>query len=291
MHLKAHYTVLLPNTRLGHVVPPEDAAAANCNHHIFCVADGVTLGPIPYAPDRLTEAELREHYPNPSPARVAADICCAVVTDHVDARIGCHLRTRFLAANRAIAQLNADRPCPINYRDHDYYCCVAAAVKVHQERRQLSWCYIGDCGVALYRKDGRLDFRTPDAIDPFVGHMLAIGGEYDSPQPREETRRVYRNRIVRNERGVNVGYGALSGEAGAEEYILTGEAPLEAGDLIIVYSDGLTKMLDRPGFFEVVYQPTASRMEQRFLPWALNLRREHPRQFVKETTMTAILVV
>jgi hypothetical protein len=59
-------------------------------------------------------------------------------------------------------------------------------------------------------------------------------------------RTLYRNAVTKN--GELLGYGIVTGEPEATEYLMSGSVELEAGDTALIYSDGCENIITDPQF-------------------------------------------
>lgn len=97
-------SVSLPDNRYGNKKPDEDVFIIGKN--FFAVADGITRDPIsPIDFGELSTDELLTNYPDPSPAKIAAEIFCRSFNVFVrdNPRNQNVARQAFLSANRQSA--------------------------------------------------------------------------------------------------------------------------------------------------------------------------------------------
>lgn len=206
---------------------------------VACVADGITR-------DSVLKRGRRV-YPNPSPAREAAEAFC----DSFIAKMKSvppsvpSLRSAMRFANNALWSLNKD--LEVNYLDCDYAGCVASCAVIAQ--KTLYYGFLTDCGVCVFDRSGTLKFRTPDEgpsqkIASIISkHPKKFGTSWNDPRWRARVRSHFRNNPSENH-----SYGALTGESVASEYFRVGKRTLCAGDYVILYSDGMIPLLFSPDF-------------------------------------------
>jgi len=215
--------------------PNEDAYAVrlDAQRTILVVADGVTRS-----------RSATGVYPQPSGAALAAQLVTRTLATALATAEGADLRRAFGRANRVVDRANRragvwDR---LDYAEHDLWCAVATAVAVNDGIAR--WAHIGDSVLLHLPATGGLYVRTPDQVADAMQHL-------DSLAPAELAalggRERYARQCLRNRPGTSHSYGALTGEANAEQYVLTGDFPIASGDLIVLCSDGLAGLRSVPG--------------------------------------------
>lgn len=199
----------------------EDAFLAFPARARFVVADGVTR---PLAPDG--------RYPDPSPARLAAECVVAAARqatwcDSPDTLLG--------ASNRRVGELNdslgLDNPAVVGPREPaGVVAAVAQVVDAH-----LAWAYVGDAGVALLHPRYGVLHETPDDV---ALARRCFPRSVTEPASRQVIHRL-RNRPF----GHAGSYGVLTGEDTAIGFIRRGTWPLDAAHVCVVFSDGFRPFL------------------------------------------------
>ena len=295
------FTKTIPNSQYGHRTPPEDSLFQDVvDKKIFVVADGITRDPSGindfkpyYSNPEMLELWL-DAYPNPSPARAAADCFINSFNNHLQSLLDNpwpiditqeSLKNAFIFGNKKIQELNHTLVPHIDYLYNDYAGCVAAGGVI--EENILIWGAITDCGLIVYSSNGKIKFQSEDWMLPFVNFLETQNNSWHLPEGREFVRRDCRNNPELIVDGKCVSYGALTGEESACSFVHTGEVKLQDGDLIIFYTDGLTPALARPEFFEKAYKLSDSLMDQSLTPYLLQLAKKNPKKFGKEKTMIA----
>lgn len=221
--------------------PVEDQYYANDNEAI--VADGITRDPIGISDfSKTTKREFLEKYPRPSGAELAAKEICSTFPETKGSLVD-----RLIETNKSVKRLNDEYIPECDYLENDYYGAVASCICIKDNI--LYYAYICDCGVIVYDKFGNTKFKTEDDkeiySDPFVNN---IGISWNLPEARKIVRSEYRNNINKVVDGNCISYGALTGEESAINFIRSGQLKIEEGDIIIVYSDGVTYYLNDKEF-------------------------------------------
>lgn len=221
--------------------PIEDQYYASDNEAI--VADGITRDPIGISDfSKTTKREFLEKYPRPSGAELAAKEICSTFPETKGSLVD-----RLIETNKSVKRLNDKYIPECDYLENDYYGAVASCICIKDNI--LYYAYICDCGVIVYDKFGNTKFKTEDDkeiySDPFVNN---IGISWNLPEARKIVRSEYRNNINKVVDGNCISYGALTGEESAINFIRSGQLKIEEGDIIIVYSDGVTYYLNDKEF-------------------------------------------
>jgi serine/threonine protein phosphatase PrpC len=206
--------------------PMEDCAAALDGDGIYVVCDGVTRTAKPGA------------YPNPSPATLAANLAMRTVLAHLQVGASsANPKRRLLdsleSANAAIAELNAPILPKLDYLENDLVGTVLAVCL--RSGRQLHYAYIGDCWVRLLR-EGQALLLTPPQTAGVAAYRKQLTHGVD---PIVAVRRNLRNRGDAAD-----GYGCLTGEPSAMDFVRLGFIELQLGDRIIVATDGVNPAFD-----------------------------------------------
>lgn len=282
------YNLSLPNSRYGHLMPPEDALAMA--EGVYVVADGITRDPLGIKDfTGYTWEELLATYPQTSGAAIAAEVFCRrfvkAIGEQPISQEG--VRRSFVAGNNAIRLLNDQRVAKVDYLINDYCACVAAGGVI--DAGQLLWGCIGDSGVAIYTRGGQLKFISPNGVADFANFAPQIGFDWNKPAGRKLIRSRYRNNPNVIENGICVSYGALTGEKPAEHFMDFGTEDLEKGDLVVFFSDGFAPMLNDPEFFTRLYQRSPDHVDSMLLPYLDGLAIQDPELYGKERSLISIL--
>ncbi|MDD3102343.1 MAG: hypothetical protein PHE59_04345 [Patescibacteria group bacterium] len=286
------YKISLLNFLYGHLMPSEDSMLVDGK--IFCVADGVTRDPI-FSKDftRLSYEEALKKYPNPSGAKLAADIFCESFIKSLKNKSFSikNVRDAFIFGNKEIFKLNKKYIKKVDYLVNDFFSCVAIGGIIHGNK--LFWGGICDCGIIIYDKHGKVKFQTPNWMKPFEEYekqyLQKSDFNFAMPKYRKMIRSEYRNNIKKIIDDKCVSYGALTGESAGEKFMNFGEIELNKGDLIIFYSDGFEATVQHKKFFRIIYQKTKRLIDQQFIPFSLYLAKQDYNKFGKERTLIAVI--
>ncbi len=234
-------------------------------NNIFCVADGVTRdligGEISSYPKTKEEANyIAEHYPNPSGAFEAAKIIATnfvTYLKNVKEKIEeDSIKEAIKNANREVWNINKDRK--IDYVGEDLYCSVAVGGIITKE---YLYCFgIGDCYIKVFDENKNEVFTTENdhiRMEEYENEFLKKGlYSWNDPRGRILIRAGIRNNSIITYKGKKVGFGALTGEESAMDFVKVYKVPLENVKYICAYSDGcmpyfenkdeIEKTLDNP---------------------------------------------
>lgn len=282
------YHLLLPNSEYGHLMPQEDALAIGDD--VYAVADGITRDPLGVKDfTGLSYEDLLQTYPQTSGAALAAQLFCRQFVREMSEQgpdpEG--VRAAFVAANDAIARLNRQHIRHVDYLVKDYCGCTAAAGAIADN--QLSWGVIGDCGIIVFNNRGQVKLQTTNGMETFEKYAPQIGFDWNKPEGRKLVRSRFRNNPNMIADGVCVAYGALTGEKPAEHFMDFGTQPLEPGDLIVFYSDGMNNIVVQREFFNAVYQNDPTIVDQQLLPYLERLAEHNWEHYGKERSMIALI--
>ena len=222
---------------VGFNFPIEDQYYANDKEGI--VADGITRDPIGISDfSKYTKEDLLKYYPRPSGAELAAKKVCESFSKSRGLLVD-----RLIEANRKVRILNEKNISKCDYLENDYYGAVASCVSI--EDNILNYAYICDCGVIIYDKNGNIKFKTENDKELYSdSYINKIGISWNLPEARIIVRSKYRNNLKNIIDGKCVSYGALTGEEDASHFIRSGCFYLDKGDIVLVYSDGLSNYLN-----------------------------------------------
>ena len=259
---------------------------------VAAVADGITRDPIgvKFLPPRAALAARRRafaNYPNPSPAKIAADIFCRSFSQFLSAHYstakyssGKIIKDAFQSANEKIAEYNRQTFPRIDYLENDFAACVAVGGIINDKR--LFYGFIGDCGVAVFDKTGRLKFRTPDEVEPVQKFLMSENKSFSDPARRVEIRSQFRNNPKHRVNGKKLSFGALTGEPVASQYFRFGDINLVAGDRVLFYSDGITEIIFDKNFGDWLTKNNLSELKN------YTLKNSSPTQNPSEGTLIAL---
>jgi len=227
--------------------PVEDAFKFDKKRGILAVADGVTRDPC----EHLSLIEEVIDYPDPSPARKAADIFCGNFVKRADANSS-KIKRAFKFANDEIGKWNAKHIPKPDYVVNDLAGTVASGAIISGSSYHYG--FICDCGVAVFDSNGKLKFKTDDEgpttrdkeIWPLIRKKLGRDINWKMPEARRELRSNYRNNPK------NPSFGVLTGEPLAMRYVRVGSGKLDSGDVLMVYSDGVAGIIFSKDFSKLI---------------------------------------
>ncbi len=235
-------------TNYGITFPEEDYYCIDEN--IFCVADGVTRDLVgveirPYPKTKEEAQYIADHYPNPSGALESSKIIADNFVKYMkEKQISKETITEAVRqANKEVWQINKDRD--VNYIEEDLYCSEAVGGVITEE---YLYCFgIGDCYIKVYNQNKEEIFSTENDhlwMEEFEESYLKTG-EYDWMNPRYRLliRGALRNNYIVKYNGKHVGYGALTGEESAMNFVKVYQVPLKEAKYICAYSDGIMPYL------------------------------------------------
>ena len=230
-------------TKYGIQFPEEDYYYLENN--IFCVADGVTRDLIggDIRPYPKTEEEARyiaKHYPNPSGAYESSKIIANQFVNYMKLKEPSEesVKEAIRKANQDVWEINKKRK--IDYVGEDLYCSEAVGGVITDE---YLYCFsIGDCYIKVLdeNKDELFCIENDHLwMEEFETEYLK-SGEYNWMDPRYRLliRGALRNNYLVTHNGKQVGYGALTGEDRAMDFVKIYKVPLENAKYICAYSDG-----------------------------------------------------
>ena len=278
----------VPNNKYGKLLPAEDSVAHK--DMIFGVADGITRDPnLPSGfKSRKIENALK-FYPNPSGAKKVADIFCNGFIDLAE-RLN-SIKDVFVKINSSIASYNNKRIKSVDYLVNDYFACVACGGYI--KNNILYYGYIGDCGIAIFNKDGYLKFQTKNGLADFVKFEKKYLENKDfnwiMPEYRYLIRSEYRNKKKFHGK-ILVSYGALTGEKSAINFVHQGKRKLNTGDLIVFYSDGFENLINYPYFFKAIYNKSEREAKQKTSRLSEKLAAKDYEKFGHERSLVALIV-
>ncbi len=212
---------------------------------IFCVADGVTRDLIggeirPYPKTKEEAQYIADHYPNPSGAFESSKIIANHFVKYMKQVQPCEksVKMAIQKANQDVWEINQNRK--IDYVGEDLYCSEAVGGVISDE---YLYCFgIGDCYVKVFNKNKDEIFSTENDhlwMEKFEEDYLKQGNyDWFDPRSRLLIRGALRNNSIVTYHGKQVGYGALTGEERAMDFVKIYQVPLQDANYIVAYSDG-----------------------------------------------------
>jgi len=252
--------------------PQEDYFIISKKYPIFVVGDGVSLN-----------FDEGVKYPKKSGAGEATKIFCEAVVAEAEKKYDnfkeADIKGVFEAGNTAVSEYNlaqGRRKETINYFDYDFFSATAAFLLIKDEKAY--WWSLCDSGVVAL-KDGKVCFQSPNGWINFPKDWNE--GKY------EKEKIISRHRDYRNatENGKLIGYGAITGEKSAINYLNSGV--IEDCDIFLVYTDGFENYIELEDFKKI------------FVSWTKSLKKdieklievkseENPSKYGREKTLIAV---
>ena len=232
-------------TKYGIQFPEEDFYYTDNN--FFCVADGVTRDLIggeirPYPKTKEDAKYIAAHYPNPSGAYESSKIIATNFVKYIKSdkkEINKRsIKKAIQHANKDVWVINKNRK--IDYVGEDLYCSVAVGGAITED---FLYCFsIGDCYIKVFDEEKNEIFTTENdhqIMEQFEEDFLKKGlYSWMDPRSRILIRAGVRNNFVITYNGKKVGFGALTGEETAIDFVKIYKVPLKNAKYICAYSDG-----------------------------------------------------
>jgi len=260
---------------------PEDYFAVSKKFPIFAVADGVTL-----------EKNKLGRYPRSSGAQKAAQIFCKTVIREAEKLYPkfktSHLNNIFRTANRAVGRYNHRRQRSkrnINYWDFDLFAATASFALI--KNNTLYWASICDAGMAHFDRRGT---RTLLACECWPNLSKSLPSNWDTFSEKERKiiiRRDYRNAL--GPKGELKGYGVITGQREAENYLNEGDLLVGAGDLIFLFTDGFEPYLKLKEFLPL-FQKWPKNLSGKIKTLTAQKAKANPEKYGQERTLIAISI-
>jgi len=259
--------------------PNEDFFLISKKYPVFLVADGVTQG------------HFRSgKYAYPNEAREAAKIFCResmkILEGIFEKRTAKNIKNEFIdsfnRANQKIMDLNVRRGIDkrLNYVEYDWFDTVGIAGVIIKNK--LYYCYVGDCGLAIFDKSNRKKFQTKDMVKPAVNKFNKI---YGGKKLSKNRRTLIIHRDFRN-RADGSGYGSFSGEAGVEKYYKHGIKSLSKNDLVLFYTDGFVKHLKSEKFIKDIRRGDKKNLDS----VVMELASDRPEVYGNDRTFVSVII-
>ena len=228
-------------------IPIEDSYKFDISGDIIVVADGVTRDPCEQLPN--DKGDFSRDYPRPSPASIVSGLYTEHVVQFLKDKDNVSeedVRMAFQRANRAIGEWNFENIPKPDYLTKDLAGCVASTCFLDRLSKKAYIGYISDCGVAILDSSGEVKFKTsdegPSKNIESIESIVQENGGWNSPKARKVIRKDVRN----NSNGglyKKIGFGVLTGEDSAMDFVRTFAVDITVGDIILVYSDGMEEVL------------------------------------------------
>lgn len=259
----------------------EDYLLQSEKYPIFAVADGVTL-----------EFDKDGSYPIPSGASAVAHIFCEKIIEEAEKLYNNFseedIKIVFGKANGAVGKYNLKNGRTkeaINFWDFDLFAATGALAVI--KNNTVWWGSICDSYLAHFDKNGSLKFMSGECW-PTMRQNLPENWERISDDERKKIiRKVYRNGV--DKAGNLIGYGVVTGEKVAEQYLNCGSITVAAGDLIALLTDGFEEYMKLPEFINS-FKEWPKDLEDKIKQFTAEKSKEDPEGFGHERTLTVIKI-
>lgn len=196
--------------------PNEDFVLCDDERNIYILLDGVSRD------------KIDGKYPNPSPSKEISELFAKEVYDYLKKNNEQYalenIRNAFIKGNEAIERYNVNN----NYWD---FLPGTVGIVCIIDKDRLYYGYIGDCYGRLVQKDEIVMFTKCQT------EKIAIHKKEFSPKE-------IRNEICNNVKSP-YGYGVLTGQEEALDFVVLGEYSLNNVDMVLLSSDGMEPFLGR----------------------------------------------
>jgi len=221
------------NSHISYKKEREDFLVVDEEYKIFVVADGV---------GRIKNE--KGEYPYPSPAKMASKVASEAITESLKG--GKDMKRAFANGNEAVKKLNEEIGL---WENHDYLVndfAGTVGVAAVEKENKIEYGYIGDCGIAHFSASGDLLWHSDDDVAAARPGFPPMEGEPAFAQASQKVnerfikvRRDFRN----NPTASHKTFGVLTGEDTALEYVKMGSLTYRPGDVIVIYSDGISPFI------------------------------------------------
>ena len=238
----------------------------NDEQKIMVVGDGVTRDPclkLPNTENNLGKLLFVAKYKKNSPAKIASQIFVnefkkTLIETRPEKRDESIVREAFRKANKEIAKWNEVNIKSPDYLVNDLAGCVGSGITYN--KNFLIYGFIADCGIAVYDSNGDLKFKTeddgPSKHDAVMTKELKDRGlTWRDSEFRKTVREKFRNKPDNPN-----SYGVLTGESAANYYVNIGRMEVKPKEHIIVFTDGLEKIINSGEFIDEIKQGNFSGM-------------------------------
>jgi serine/threonine protein phosphatase PrpC len=211
-------------------IPQEDAYASN-NEDIFVVADGIT------------HDLVNGTYPNPSDAGKVAQIIVDTILGELtksNKEIE-DIKKALNCANDKVLEFNHSRSLYLDKENNGYTIGAAVLAVIILKKDRLIYGVLDDCYFSIF-SDDLVDHPTLNSFVDKSAKYFDANFDWSKSEDRKVWRKDIRNHLQLIN-GQEIGYGALDGRKGFEQFVQYGEEILKPNDLICLYTDGFIKIL------------------------------------------------
>ncbi len=246
----------------------EDASYLDREKKILVAADGITRGPF----------SENEQYPYPSPAAQVAKKFVETFGTFLSQQNKVTRQDLIAATYKAsleVKKINQQLGLWANndYLQNDLASTVFSAC-IQRDDKML-YAFMGDCGVAKLASDGSLLWSSPDEVTP-LRPLFPKTEEVGTIERHLQVRRDFRN----NPDADHATFGVISGEEEAMSYLRTGIIPVNSGEIMIAFSDGITEFLHKSSEFRKLLASGSQQKIKAFLE-----EHSHPKKHGDDKTL------
>lgn len=282
---KEHINLFLKRSNLNinrlkkYCHPREDWIEISKKYPIFAIADGVSLEP-----------DSRGNYPHHSGAQDAARIFCKSVIKESEKLYRkfdeSSLEHVFRVANQAVGKYNKKHKRTkktINYWDVDLFATTSAIAVIRDET--MYWASLCDAGICHYDKNGVCTLLTYSCWPNMIKNLPKNFEKIEEKERKKIIRQIYRN--GRGKQGNLIGYGVVTGERIAEQYLNKGSILVGSGDLIFLFTDGFEEYLRLPEFIKL-FKSWPKKLKSNLEKITRKMSKKDPDKFGQERSLITI---
>lgn len=199
--------------------------------NIFVVSDGITHD--------LVDG----FYPNPTDSGIVANLICNTISKELeksDKEIG-DIKRAVKKANAEVKKFNESTKLYVERESNGYTIGAAVFAVIVIKEDRLLYGVLDDCYFSIFSDDLIDHPILKSYVDKSAKHYDA---NYD--WSKTEDRKIWRKDYRNNEQeidGEKLGYGAIDGREGFENFVQYGEELLKPNDLVCLYTDGFIKIM------------------------------------------------
>lgn len=276
-------SIYLPNIRHKDSLPQEDSSALAPK--IWAIADGVTRDPkLPENFKSKSIEDILAYYPKPSGAKMVANIFTKNFVTLAKKNLS--IKDIFKKINLLINIYNKKNIDKVDYLVNDFFACVACGGYI--KNNSLKYGLIGDCGMAIFNSDGKLNFCTKDGMKPFVDYenkfLKKSDFNWSMPEYRVLIRSEYRN-YIKKPKEKKIAYGALTGEVEALSFVTIGERKIRPGSKIVFFSDGARQLVLSSGFSKLMKENITQKLKIKIINLSLEKAEKNYEDFGRERSV------
>jgi len=245
---KLHYSDTREEAKKQNL-PDEDSILENDG--VFCVYDGVKI-------------MHTDPYPNPSPAKQAADLAAKETIDFLVQNKSTVEPTALIAktvvhVNEKIKELNEKNGITPQTADHHkkQYAAVTGAFGF-TKGNMLHFAQLNDSGVMVFDWQGNREVDFLLNQTPFIKKMEKLRTERKLVENSLEEHIFIRKELVNNAEssfeGKKLNFGVMNGEKTGEQFWHYGSTNLFSGQVALLYSDGFIPFVYNDGFTKLFFE-------------------------------------